>query len=221
MAIKPKLTGSLRTRQSIQAKSVTLGSISASDLKGADAAFSINLLSDQGSDLLKLLSNNNLSILGASGIRTSIDSDTNTLTITLLPASSTELGGAKFDPSYFAVDSDGVVSVTPGGITAGQLETNSFTIGSSEIALGDTALNINGLVSLEVANITGNTIWDGSPISVTKGGTGLVQYSKGDILFALDSDTLQVLTIGAEGESLMVSSSGVPYWTNVIDGGTF
>lgn len=221
MTLKPKLTGSLRTRTSIQAKSVTLGSISASDLTNADTAFSINLSADQGSDLLKLLSDNNLSILGASGIQTSIDADTNTLTITLLPASTTELGGAQFDPSYFTVDSAGVVSVTPGGITAGQLATNSFVIGSTEIALGDSASNISGLTSLEVGTITGNTVWDGAPISTIKGGTGLVGYSKGDILYASDSDVLQVLPIGGEGQFLRVSSSGIPFWSNVIDGGSF
>lgn len=219
--IKPKLTGSLRTRTTIQAKSVTLGTISASELVGADTAFSINLLSDQGTDLIKLLSDNNLSILGSTGIQTSIDAETNTLTITLLPASNTNLGGAKFDSSYFTIDSDGLVSITPGGISASQLATNSFTIGSSEIALGDAIDRINGLTSLEVGTITGNTVWDGATIPTSKGGTGLVEYIKGDILFASDNNVLQILPIGAEGEFLAVSSSGVPYWSNEIDGGSF
>ena len=136
MAKVAKLTGSLRTKTSIQAKAVTLSTISASDLKNADQAFSINLSADQGTDLLKLLTNNNLSILGADGISTSIDADNNALTITLVPASTTELGGAQFDPVYFSVDSDGVVSITPGGITAG-LQNNAEPVA---VANGGTGL---------------------------------------------------------------------------------
>lgn len=183
MAIQ-KLTGSLRTKTSIQAKSVTLGTISAGDLKGADQAFSINLSADQGTDLLKLLTNNNLSILGSEGISTSIDADNNALTITLVPASTTELGGAQFDPVYFSVDSDGIVSITPGGITAG-LQNNA------------------------------------EPVAVANGGTGIASYTKGDMIFASDSDEVIVLPIGGPGESLMVSQDGIPYWSNVYDGGAF
>ena len=179
-----KLTGSLRTKTSIQAKSVTLGTISANDLKNADQAFSINLSADQGTDLLKLLTNNNLSILGADGISTSIDADNNALTITLVPASTTELGGAQFDATYFTVDSDGIVSIKPGGIQAG---------------LQDNA----------------------EAISPANGGTGIASYTKGDMIFASDSDEVIVLPIGGPGQSLMVSEDGVPYWSNVYDGGAF
>lgn len=170
-----KLTGQLRTKTSIQASSLTVGSLALGDIKGADSAFALNLLSDNGSDVIRLISDNKLSILGADGLTTSIDADNNALTITLEKASTTEFGGASFDSSYFVVDSDGVVSIS---------------------SVGD-------------------------PIAVTKGGTGIVQYAKGDILFASDFDVLEVLPVGNEGEFMMISGTGTPYWTSVFDGGSF
>jgi hypothetical protein len=171
MTLRPKLTGSLRTSQNIQARSVTLGGVS-STLTDADN-FSINLKSDQGVDLINFLKDTDLSIVGGLGITTSIDAENNTLTITLLPASNDQLGGAQFDSTYFTVDSAGTVSILQGSIDAA-LGDNSVQIGDTEIGLGDSADTILGLASLQVGEITGNTIWNGATIPTTKGGTGIV-----------------------------------------------
>ena len=52
------------------------------------------------------------------------------------------------------------------------------------------------------------------------GGTGLVSYTTGDIIYASATNTLSKLTIGPEGQFLQVNSSGVPVW-GAIDGGTY
>ena len=50
------------------------------------------------------------------------------------------------------------------------------------------------------------------PAEETEGGTGQYTYIKGDILYASAADTLSKLGIGATGQLLKTSASGIPAW---------
>lgn len=67
---------------------------------------------------------------------------------------------------------------------------------------------------------TGNFVaWNGTSwaeatlLGTTKGGTGLSSYTTGQILYSSATNTLAPLNIGAVGQVLTVSASGVPAWT--------
>lgn len=56
-------------------------------------------------------------------------------------------------------------------------------------------------------------------LDVDKGGTGISTYTAGDILYAVDSDTLAKLPIGTDGQVLTASGSGFPAWSDPTGGG--
>lgn len=49
------------------------------------------------------------------------------------------------------------------------------------------------------------------PITATKGGTGIVTYTKGDTIYASAANTLSKLAVGTDGDVLTLAS-GVPSW---------
>ena len=53
-------------------------------------------------------------------------------------------------------------------------------------------------------------------VPITKGGTNLTTYSKGDILYAPSTNSLAQLNIGLTGQVLNVDASGIPAWTSNI-----
>jgi hypothetical protein len=75
---------------------------------------------------------------------------------------------------------------------------------------GDT---ISWATSLNVSFLTGT-------LPVTNGGTGLNTVSTGDILYGSAANTISALSAGTDG-NFLVQASGVPSWTDTIDGGTF
>lgn len=77
-----------------------------------------------------------------------------------------------------------------------------------------------------VGNITTGT-WNADTINVNRGGTGRQSFTTNGIVYGNNGSTLQVTAAGtwdavnSIGQILSVNSSGVPTWTNTIDGGTF
>lgn len=63
-------------------------------------------------------------------------------------------------------------------------------------------------------------VWNGTAIGTTYGGTGLTSYTTGDLLYASATDTLSKRSAGTEGQFLKIVS-GVPNWSDTVDGGTF
>ena len=63
-------------------------------------------------------------------------------------------------------------------------------------------------------------VWNGTAIGAVYGGTGLTSYTTGDLVFASATNTLSKRGVGAEGQFLKVVS-GVPNWSDTVDGGTF
>ena len=62
-------------------------------------------------------------------------------------------------------------------------------------------------------------VWNGTAIGAVYGGTGLTSYTTGDLVFASATNTLSKRGVGAEGQFLKVVS-GVPNWSDTVDGGT-
>ena len=63
-------------------------------------------------------------------------------------------------------------------------------------------------------------VWNGTAIGTTYGGTGLTSYTTGDLIYSSSGNTLSKLGIGSAGQFLKVVS-GVPSWSDTVDGGTF
>lgn len=62
--------------------------------------------------------------------------------------------------------------------------------------------------------------WNGTTIGSGYGGTGFNTYTTGDLIYSSGTNTLSKLGIGTAGQFLKVVS-GVPSWSDTIDGGTF
>lgn len=56
--------------------------------------------------------------------------------------------------------------------------------------------------------------------AVDRGGTNIISYATGDMIYANTTDTLTKLPAGAEDRILKIIS-GVPAWDNKIDGGSY
>lgn len=74
--------------------------------------------------------------------------------------------------------------------------------------------------SLTSVGTIGTGVWQGTAVGAVYGGTGLTSYATGDLLYASATNTLAKRTVGSEGQFLKVVS-GVPNWSDTVDGGTF
>jgi hypothetical protein len=106
-----------------------------------------------------------------------------------LGATYTNYGVASFNKSQFTITSTGQVSITQGVVDAA-------TLGG-----------FSGSYYLTPSNFI-------AQVPITKGGTNLTTYSKGDILFAPSTNTLAQLNIGSTGQILNVDASGIPAWSD-------
>jgi hypothetical protein len=95
-----------------------------------------------------------------------------------------------------------------------------FQIGGTSVlsntTLGSTVLN-SSLTS--VGTLTSGT-WNASVIGEIYGGTGQSSYTAGDIIYSSATNTLSKRAIGTAGQLLKVVS-GVPTWSDELDGGSF
>jgi len=73
--------------------------------------------------------------------------------------------------------------------------------------------------TLTSKRISGASTWEGTKIGETHGGTNQTSWTKGDILYASNTDTLAKLPIGTNGEVMQIDS-GVPSWQPVAGTGT-
>ena len=64
----------------------------------------------------------------------------------------------------------------------------------------------------QIADGIYESIGDSTNIPVSHGGTGLQTIAKGSILYGNGNGSIGVLPIGSTGETLKVSSGGIPEW---------
>ena len=100
------------------------------------------------------------------------------------------------------------------------LTTKVFQIAGTSV-LSNTTLG-SGIVNSSLTSLgtIATGVWNGTAIGAVYGGTGLTSYTTGDLVFASATDTLSKRGVGAEGQFLKVVS-GVPNWSDTVDGGTF
>lgn len=130
--------------------------------------------------------------------------------------------------------STGTWNATTVSATYGGTGLSSYTIGDivyadststlAKLGIGSNGdiLTISAGVPSWTATISLTSNVSGT-LPVTNGGTGLSTVATGDVLYASASNTLSALTGPGNtvGYLLQNNSSGLPVWSNVIDGGTF
>jgi hypothetical protein len=68
---------------------------------------------------------------------------------------------------------------------------------------------------------TGST-WNGNVVTVTYGGTGLATATARGVIYGNGTSAMGVTAVSAiDGSFLREDSTGNPYWSNTIDGGTY
>lgn len=104
--------------------------------------------------------------------------------------------------------------------------TNRITVDANSI---DISTNYAGQSSITTvgALASGSLTTGFTTVAVAQGGTGATTFTSNGIIYGNTTNPLQVTAAGvwdstaSVGQLLSVNSSGVPTWTNTIDGGTF
>jgi len=102
--------------------------------------------------------------------------------------------------------------------------TNRITVAADSIDIASTYVGQNTITTL--GTIATGT-WNATTIAVNKGGTGATTLTTNGIVYGNGTSAVGVTAAGTWdsthtiGQLLSVNSSGVPVWTDNIDGGTF
>jgi hypothetical protein len=105
----------------------------------------------------------------------------------------------------------GVLAV---GGTANRVDVSADAIDIASTYVGQTSITTLGTIT------TGT--WSGTTIAVTKGGTGLTTATSRGIIYGNNGSTMGVTAASTiDGSFLREDSTGNPYWSNSIDGGTY
>ena len=97
--------------------------------------------------------------------------------------------------------------------------TNRITANANSIDIASTYVGQASITTL--GTITTGT-WNGTTIAVPYGGTGLTTATSRGIIYGNGTGAFGVTAASStDGSILMEDSTGNPYWSNIIDGGTF
>jgi hypothetical protein len=98
--------------------------------------------------------------------------------------------------------------------TANRITANADSIDIASTYVGQTSITTLGTVT------TGT--WNATTVAVPYGGTGLTAVTSRAVLFGNNTSALGVTgTSSIDGSFLREDSTGNPYWSNVLDGGTY
>lgn len=110
---------------------------------------------------------------------------------------------------------------------------NTFAVGGTTNRISVTADAVDiastyvGQTSITTLGTIDTGTWNATTIAVNKGGTGITTATTNGILYGNGTSAMGVTAAGtwdgtnSVGQILSVNASGVPTWTNTIDGGTF
>lgn len=115
-------------------------------------------------------------------------------------------------------------------LTSGVLDVvgtaNRITVNADSIDIASTYVGQDSITT--VGTLTSGELGTGfTTVAVPQGGTGVTSLTSNGIVYGNGSNPVQVTPAGtydatnSMGQLLSVNASGVPTWTNVIDGGTY
>lgn len=124
---------------------------------------------------------------------------------------------------------NGLIARTAAGTVASRSvagTTNRITITNGDGVSGnptiDIASNYVGQNTITTLGTVTTGTWNATAIGVAYGGTGLTSVNARSILFGNGTSALGVTATSAiDGSFLREDSTGNPYWSNEIDGGTY
>ncbi len=145
---------------------------------------------------------------GGSGVAVSSDTgltfnpSSNLISLSTLSATTVNSNTVNVTGSTASTSSStGSLIITGGAGVGGSLWTSATNF-SSISGVGHS----NGVIT--------SGVWSGTAISVVNGGTGLISYTTGDILYASSSSSLGKITAGSAGSILTSAGAGsTPYWS--------
>ena len=99
----------------------------------------------------------------------------------------------------------------------------NLTVGAATTNTGNITIQSDGAINrtLTIGNTSNNhvayfnstgVLTSEAQLAVLRGGTGIGNYTKGDILYSNATNTLSKLPIGTAGQTLRVDTEGVPHW---------
>lgn len=98
--------------------------------------------------------------------------------------------------------------------TADRISINADSIDIASTYVGQTSITTLGTIT------TGT--WNATTLAVSYGGTGLTSVTSRGVLFGNGTSALGVTGVSTiDGSFLKEDATGNPYWSNVIDGGTY
>jgi hypothetical protein len=124
----------------------------------------------------------------------------------------------------------GTTSFTSGEIVVGNGTGGLQTISNTSYTATGTGASNNTISSLTVdayGRLTAATFGQISGLTVGQGGTGRTTFTSGGIVYGNSTDGLLVTAAAGTSDQtfsnqiLTVTNTGVPVWTNALDGGTF
>lgn len=122
-----------------------------------------------------------------------------------------------------STNTNGSIALVPNGSGSIDASNSRITNAADPINPQDVVTKrwLQNYTTIEVLGTVTSGTWEADIISTAFGGTGLSAYNKGDLLYASETNVLSKLASGEPGSMLMMGDDGAPYWSLVIDGGSF
>ena len=115
-----------------------------------------------------------------------------------------------------------------GGLYAGNVEIgtsndNTITTSSGDLTISAAGNNvvINDTVDLNGSLDVSGALTLGTDLAVAHGGTGLSSFTANAVFISNGAGTALSFVTGSEGDLIQFNSSGVPFASDIIDGGTY
>ena len=105
-------------------------------------------------------------------------------------------------------DISGHLATEVGRATAAEQAATSTIAGTYIVRAGYT-----GQASINTVGTISTAVWQASTITTTYGGTGIISYSKGDILLGSTSGSLEKLAVGTSAYALKADSAATSSWS--------
>lgn len=125
-------------------------------------------------------------------------------------------GGLVLESGEIDINGGGIVNA--GAITGATGLTSSGTITFSGMSQGIVHAGVGGVLSSSALNLAGGANEITGILSINNGGTGLASYLRGQLMYSDADNSLATLSIGSEGQTLVVGPDGLPMWGQGVGG---